>query len=133
MTRTCTLSVSPGRKAGMSERSDCLSSASRVFIGGPSSSSYGLRTRPRARNDAAAGDPGGCWRARGRGSPLTPTCQVLQTGIGPGEPALGLLGIQALQDPSIVLVETTFRQPGQEIGAPAGRALESLVTPPAVD
>src|SRR3954454_1930299 len=31
-TRTCTLTVSPGRKAGMSSRSESASSASRVFI-----------------------------------------------------------------------------------------------------
>src|SRR6185437_9252367 len=32
MTRTCTLSVSPGRKSGMSVRNDFASRASRVFI-----------------------------------------------------------------------------------------------------
>src|SRR5688572_458785 len=50
-TRTCTLTVSPGRKSGMSWRNESASRASRVFISAvlsPSSGSMSVR---------AAGDP----------------------------------------------------------------------------
>src|SRR6476661_653360 len=43
-TRTCTLTVSPGRKSGMSLRNESASSASRVFISGVLSPS-GLQSR----------------------------------------------------------------------------------------
>src|SRR5262245_55695999 len=131
MTRTWTLRVSPGRKSGMSERSDLASRASRVFIGVPSSSGVlhsrsGQRATP--RGPAWKGDRSAC---PGPGRSRQPV-KYVRCGRGP-EIWSGRRLAEGVQDGPVVLVQGVLGQRGEQVGTAQEGPLQRLVAPPPVD